>query len=577
MFYVLCCLFHVFLCYNFVMTIQFDEEKQDKKIDVLRKREEEDLVQMLSSRYSLPYIDLSPIPINMEALRLIPEEKARSAKMAGFNVVGKKLDIALFSPNLEGLKDVVKTLEQEGYLPTLHMTSMQSLEKAWSKYKDLSFATETKAGSLEISAESIAEFVGKVSTIRDVETLVSEAIAEKKIARISRVLEIILAGAISTNASDIHFEPEEKYVRLRYRLDGVLNDVTNFDRETFALILSRVKLLSGLKLNIKNSAQDGRFSVHLGKNDTEIRTSLLPGAYSESIVLRILNPEAIAVPLEELGIESALYEILIKEIKKPNGMLLTTGPTGSGKTTTLYAFLRQVHTVGVKIITIEDPIEYHMPGIVQTQVNPEKGYTFLEGLRSALRQDPDVIMVGEIRDKETASIAINSALTGHLVFSTLHTNNAAGAFPRLIDLGINPKIMTSAVNVAMAQRLVRKLCPSCKKEIPLEGKEKQTVEQIFATIKNRPGVKLVEKIWRAEGCDKCSNTGYKGRIGIFEAILSDEMIAKVVTSNPSEREIEKSALGQGILNMKQDGILKVLAGITDLTELERVIDLGEHR
>src|SRR3989338_946951 len=286
--------------------LEFDEDKGNKKLKDLHKREEEEVAEMTASRNGLPYADLSFTPVNSDALRIIPEAEARASKIAAIDITDKKLTVAILAPSNPNVETALALLEKRGYELEKTVVSMQSLEKAWSKYKDLSFATETKAGSLEISAESIAEFVGKVSTIRDVETLVSEAIAEKKIARISRVLEIILAGAISTNASDIHFEPEEKYVRLRYRLDGVLNDVTNFDRETFALILSRVKLLSGLKLNIKNSAQDGRFSVHLGKNDTEIRTSLLPGAYSESIVLRILNPEAIAVPLEELGIESAL-------------------------------------------------------------------------------------------------------------------------------------------------------------------------------------------------------------------------------------------------------------------------------
>ena len=241
-------------------------------------------------------------------------------------------------------------------------------------------------------------------------------------------------------------------------------DITNINRETYDLLLSRIKLVSGLKLNLKNKAQDGRFSVKINESDIEIRTSMLPDAYGESMVMRILNPNTISLSMEDLGIEKKLFEVLEKEIGKPNGMILTTGPTGSGKTTTLYAFLRKIQTPEKKIITIEDPIEYHLPGIVQTQTDG-KNYTFSNGLRSTLRQDPDIIMVGEIRDEDVASTAINAALTGHLVFSTLHTNNAAGSFPRLIDLGVNPKIISSAVNIVIAQRLIRKLCKSCKNKL----------------------------------------------------------------------------------------------------------------
>jgi type II secretory ATPase GspE/PulE/Tfp pilus assembly ATPase PilB-like protein len=391
------------------------------------------------------------------------------------------------------------------------------------------------------------------------------------------MLEATLAGALSLGASDIHIEPQEKTIRLRYRLDGVLHDILDFDAQTFSLILSRIKLLSGLKLNVKAAGQDGRFSVKLGEDDIEIRTSVLPGAYSESIVLRILNPKSIAVPLESLGIRPKLLDLLIRQINKPNGMILTTGPTGSGKTTTLYAFLRKVHTPEIKIITIEDPIEYHLPGIVQTQTNPEKGYTFAEGLRSALRQDPDIIMVGEIRDEETAEIAVNSALTGHLVFSTLHTNTAAGTFPRLIDLKINPKVMSSAINVAMAQRLLRRLCPDCKREKLLDGKDKSFVEKVVTSIPTEASEQIPNqtKVWTAVGCDKCNMTGYRGRIGVYEAIVVDDAVSKTVTENPSEREIKQAALPQHILDMRQDGVLKALEGITSLDELGRVVDLEE--
>jgi type IV pilus assembly protein PilB len=347
--------------------------------------------------------------------------------------------------------------------------------------------------------------------------------------------------------------------------------------DTYKLLLSRIKLISNLKLNI-SGAQDGRFSIKLPNSEIEIRTSLLPGAYNDSVVLRVLNPDAISVPLEELGIHPKILEVIFHETSKPNGMVLLTGPTGSGKTTTLYALLKKIHTPEIKIITIENPIEYHLPGIVQTQTDDKKNYTFAEGLRSALRQDPDVIMVGEIRDDETAGIAINSALTGHLVFSTLHTNTAAGTFPRLIDLGIDAKIISSAINLAMAQRLVRKLCPDCKKQIALEGGDKKVIEDIVSTISDKEYLKEIDTthMWQSTGCTKCNMTGFKGRTGIHEAIKMDYDIELVVRENASERDIKKVAEKQGLLDLRQDGILKVLKGITTMDELKRVIDIEKE-
>ncbi len=355
----------------------------------------------------------------------------------------------------------------------------------------------------------------------------------------------------------------------------MLTDVISLDPNTYGLLLSRIKLLSNLKLNTKGKAQDGRFTIRVNDTEIEIRTSLLPGAYNDTIVLRILNPDAISVPLDQLGIHPRLLKVLEHHISKPNGLILNTGPTGSGKTTTLYAFLKKIHASDIKIITIENPIEYHLPGIVQTQTDSEKGYTFLEGLRSALRQDPDVIMVGEIRDSETAEIAVNAALTGHLVFSTLHTNNAAGTFPRLIDLGVNSKVITSSLSIAMAQRLVRTLCKDCKKEIDIPADAKKVIDTVLTSITDKTYLDGVQttKIWKAVGCDTCHNTGYKGRIGIYEAIVSDATIEEIVESNPSEREIKKAAAVQNLLDMTQDGVLKILAGVTTLDELGRVVDM----
>jgi type IV pilus assembly protein PilB len=461
------------------------------------------------------------------------------------------------------------------------MASLSSLEKAWSIYKELSYASESKTGSIEISGSVLKKLMENIKNIDDIKKLVEKAEKDESHTT-SRVLEIAIAGAIAINASDLHFEPEEKTIRLRFRLDGVLHEVLEIPPVIHKFINSRVKLISGLKISSASIAQDGRFSIFLEENEVNIRVSVMPGAYGESIVMRILNPESIRVKLEDMGIQPNLYEIFMREIKKPNGLILLTGPTGSGKTTTLYSFLQKIYSKEIKIITIEDPIEYHLHGISQTQTSDEKGYTFLEGLRSALRQDPDVIMVGEIRDAETAKIAVESALTGHLVLSTLHTNNAAGVIPRLIDLDVNPKILVSAISLSIAQRLVRRLCDSCKKEVTIDDKKQQTIQNILSkAIENNKDLKNYnieenpKTIYEAVGCDKCNNTGYHGRIGIFEAIYNNEEIEKLITQNPSEREIKKVANKQGTLDMREDAIVKILKGITSFEEVESVVDLYE--
>jgi type IV pilus assembly protein PilB len=555
--------------------IQFDEDKQRRKLDELLHKEEEDLVQILSAKYGVEYVNLLGTPVNTDALRLIPEEIARPSQVAAYALIDKKVKIAARNPQDEKVVGIMKDIETKGYQPELYITSTQGLEKAWKVYKDLSFAYESKAGSLEISSEEIAAIIDQAKSLPTIISILNNTMAAKKSYRISRILETVVAGALAIDASDIHLEPEEAYVQLRYRLDGVLQEVLRFDNETYGLILSRIKLISGMKLNVKKDSQDGRFSIRLPIGDVEVRVSILPGAYNESIVMRLLNPKSIDVPLESLGINKKLLDILLKEIDRPDGMILTTGPTGSGKTTTLYSFLKKIHDPKVKIITIEDPIEYHLPGIVQTQVN-DKGYNFAEGLRAAVRQDPDIIMIGEIRDNETAEIAVNSALTGHLVFSTLHTNDAAGTFPRLIDLGVNSKVLTSAIRVAMAQRLVRKLCTFCKKEVVVTGVDQKEIEDTVALIEDKTVVPTERnKMYVAVGCEKCNNTGYKGRVGIYEAILSDKKIEDAVEMNPSEREIWIAAQGQGILTLKQDGVLKILDGTTSIDELRRVISLTD--
>ena len=555
--------------------VVFADEEQQKRLGFLRKREEEELAQVLSGKYGVQYVDLSLVAVNVDALRVLTEAEAKEAEAAAFGRVGKKLSVAVRAPENPKVKALVNKLHELGYDVTLYMCSSASLERAYQRYADLSYATETKAGVFELSNEELEQLLTKVSNLEDVSKLIQEAVELKRAYRITRILEVILAGGLSLGASDIHFEPEEAAVRLRYRLDGVLVDVLTFDHETYRLSLSRLKLLSGLKLNVSGEAQDGRFSIKIKGDEIELRTSILPGNYAETMVLRILNPKAIGVELEQLGLEEKLRLKLEKEISKPNGMILTTGPTGSGKTTTLYAFLRKINAPSTKIITIEDPIEYHLPGIVQTQVD-KKTYTFASGLRSALRQDPDIIMVGEIRDAEVAETAINAALTGHLVFSTLHTNNAAGSFPRLIDLGVDEKVLSSAIIAALAQRLVRKLCEKCKVQSTPTPEEQTVIDKHMGTIVDRALVPPeTKKIWRAkpEGCEACHGRGYKGRIAVFEAVFMDSAIETILRSKPSEREVQQAARPQGIPSMQEDGIIKVLRGITSMEELRRVVDL----
>lgn len=551
----------------------FNEEKQEKKVEDLLEKEAEDLAVILSQRYGLQYINLVGVSINTDALRLVDEATARQAFIAPFKLVGNKVHVAIFTPENTATKASLEDLGGKGYVPILYMASQKSLGHAWERYAEVSRAQETKAGVLDISSEELSDFIKQVRTTNDIKRIIDEMLQSKERQSTSHIFEVILAGGFAVGASDVHIEPEEKTIRLRYRLDGVLHDISFFTNTVYQLLLSRIKLISGLKLNIKDTAQDGRFSVSVENTAMEIRTSTLPGNYGESVVLRILNPKEISVPLESLGIEPFLFSVIENEIRKPNGMILVTGPTGSGKTTTLYAFLKKIYSIEIKIITIEDPIEYHLAGITQTQTDPEAGYDFLKGLTSALRQDPDVIMVGEIRDGETARTAINASLTGHLVFSTIHTNNAAGTIPRLIDLGVEPKVLSSAINIFLAQRLVRKLCPVCKKESPPTAEEKELIERVLKTMpRNHP--ETAEKIWRAGECPACNNTGYKGRIGIFEGILFDEAIEKAVSEHVSAREIKKASAGQGILDMLQDGIMKVLSGITSLDELARVVDVN---
>ncbi|MDB5264959.1 MAG: pilB1 [Parcubacteria group bacterium] len=553
-----------------LMPAHFDTDAEDKQLAGIREREEEDLAQVLSQKYGYTYTDLTAIPVNVDALRMIPEKEAREAEVVAFDKNGKHISIALRNPQNELLPQVEHALEAQGLILSRFLISRKSLEKALARYEEFSYANQSKTGVFAVEGAQLEALSKELSSVTVVRAKLDQMLDTKNV-QVSHVFELVLAGAFSMRASDIHFEPEEETVRLRYRLDGQLTDVYAFSQHTYQLIASRIKLISGLKLNVHGRAQDGRFSVPRQGTEVEIRTSLIPGAYGESFVMRLLDPSILGVGFKELGVHPKLLERLEREITRPNGMLLTTGPTGSGKTTTLYSFLQHIHTPEIKIVTIEDPVEYHLPGIVQTQTDG-KEYTFASGLRSVLRQDPDVIMVGEIRDSEVAETAIQAALTGHFVFSTLHTNNAAGTFPRLVDLGSDPKAFASAISVAMAQRLVRTLDPEARKQVPATEEEKKVMERILSTLEDMTLLpSSLETVWVPEPNE--TSSGYKGRIGLYEAIFMDEELGNLLRDNPSEGEIATNVRRQGFLTVAQDGVLKAIAGQTSLEEVFKVVDL----
>jgi type II secretory ATPase GspE/PulE/Tfp pilus assembly ATPase PilB-like protein len=390
---------------------------------------------------------------------------------------------------------------------------------------------------------------------------------------ISVLLKTILSGSILLNASDLHLEALPDGSKLRCRIDGILQEVLSFDKLKHQRIVSRIKLLSSLKLNVSDKPQDGRFSIifHTG-NEIEIRVSTLPTEYGETIVMRILNPNNL-IDLEQLGLRKDIYQIFESQAKKPNGMIVVTGPTGSGKTTTLYAFLKKIRSPEIKVITIEDPIEYHLDGISQTQVNPKKGYNFATGLKSIVRQDPDAILVGEIRDLETASISLQAALTGHLVLSTLHANDAAGTIARFQALGESPTNIAPAINIAIAQRLVRKVCPKCTEMKKISPELLKEIQDGLAGIGSNvdcPEINENIEVAEIKGCEYCNFTGYKGRVGIFEAMLIDDEIEDFILTSPSTSALQKKAIKKGMTTMKQDGLIKILKGVTTIDEVKRV-------
>lgn len=549
------------------------KRKLEEKLSRLKREEEEDKAKESAEKLGLPYVNLSLLPISSDDIVVLPEEKARKGKMAVIKKTGRSLKIAVNNPHLTKTAELIEELRQNGFECQLYIASLSGLQRAWQHYRFISRLSKEVSlrGVFIIRNEELKEFKKTLKTIHRLKKAISDIST-------TRLLTIILAGAVEMSASDIHLEPTKEKIRLRYRIDGLLQDITDFPPKAYQLLLSRIKTLSNLLLNVHDVSQDGRFSVKIKDNDKiiqtiDVRVSILPSNQGESIVMRLLGISIAKLNLEQLGISKDSFGIIKEQISRPNGIILNTGPTGSGKTTTLYACLKYVNKPGTKIITVEDPIEYQLPGITQTQINKRKGRTFAAALRSVVRQDPDILMIGEIRDEESAAIAIQFALTGHLVFSTLHTNNAAGAIPRLISLKALPESMASSINLIIAQRLVRRLCPDCKKEYRPPKEIIKSIEKTLSNIPLRAKSKplKISKLYQPTGCLKCHGLGYQGRIGVFEFLVASEPIKKLIIGKAAGFEIEKEAKKQGMITLVQDGLLKVIEGVTSLEEVERVL------
>ncbi len=549
------------------------ETKLSEKMEEIKLQALEKQAGQKAAALGLPYIDLKGFPIAPEALSLISREQAQKINAVIFLKLEEELRLATTEPSPE-VEALAKELaeKQNAHVQT-YLISDTSFKNALKLYAMIPEIKEVIYG-VRIE-EADLERLGKEIT--------SPGDLQDKIAHVSLTdtVTIMIGAALKSDASDIHIEAEEKDIKLRFRIDGVLYDAAKLSKETWKQMISRLKLVAGVKINVENVPQDGRITIYIKDEKTDIRVSFLPTAFGESVVMRILRPKVIALAFADLGIRGRAFEQIQREIQRPNGMIITTGPTGSGKTTTLYAILKKLNTEDVKIITLEDPIEYKLEGINQSQVDQSKKYDFARGLRSILRQDPDVVMVGEIRDLETAEIAIQAALTGHLVVSTIHTNSAAGAVPRFLSMGVKPFLLAPAINAVIGQRLVRRLCPTCKKKIELDPatltQVKQTLKALPANSDETVDFSKLEFYGAVEGnkaCTTCRGLGYKGRVGIYEVMSMTKEIEKVILGgNVSEYQMADIASKQGMITMVQDGLLKAMEGLTSVEEVLRVAEM----
>lgn len=518
----------------------------------------------------VPFVDLTKEIIPMEILQIVPEPIAKKYNIIAFEKDGKNLKIAMLNP--EDIQTIDFIRKKTGLKIITCLTSKESIDailKQYEKSLKAEFGDIISKNSDEAGAEEAEEDLEKIAQGLP----------------IIKIVDTLIKHAILQSASDIHIEPDEKEVHVRYRIDGILHDAMTLPKQISQGITARIKVLSNLKLDEHRIPQDGRFKIEKDGKKMSFRVSILPIFDGEKIVMRLLDESAKGLTLEKMGFYGDGLDIIHRQIKKPNGMVLVTGPTGSGKTTTLYTVMDILNTPEVNISTVEDPVEYRMTRINQTQIHPKVGLTFAAGLRALLRQDPDIIMVGEIRDKETMEMAVHAAMTGHLVLSTLHTNSAAGTLPRLIDMGAEPFLIASTLNAVIAQRLVRRLCPDCRQEYKMDDKAFKILEDVYQMddilqrirkndfLKGKIGEKddwKNIKLYKPGGCEQCSGTGYKGRIGIFEVLEVDDDMEKMISHKASTEEIETKAREKGMLTMVEDGFAKAIQGITSVEEVLRV-------
>jgi len=529
----------------------------------------------------IPFIDLKENEIKESVLKIIPEQVARQYNAVAFNKKGNRLKVAMLNPGDLQFIDFISKKTGLEIIPCL--TSKDGLKKALKSFQKSLKAEFGDIGIKDITSdeEDLVVKIKKEEGGKDVDL--------KKAAEdlpIVKIVDTFLKHAILQRASDIHIEPEEKDVIIRFRIDGILHNAMILPKATLQGIVARIKVLSNLKIDEHRLPQDGRFKIEAADYKVAFRVSIIPVFDGEKIVMRLLDESTEALTLKQIGFRKRDLETVNREVQKSDGMILVVGPTGSGKTTTLYTILAILNVPEVNISTLEDPVEYRMPKVNQTQVNPRINFTFASGLRALLRQDPDVIMVGEIRDRETAELAVHAALTGHLVLSTLHTNSAAGTLPRLTDMSIEPFLMASTINIIISQRLVRKICSKCREEYTINESIYKSMSQNFdidlmSEILREEGVikgeyKDNKEMWlnikfsRGKGCEECRKEGYKGRVGIFEVMSISEEIGKLINDKATSEEIEKEAIKEGMTTMLEDGIVKAVQGVTTLEEIMRV-------
>jgi type IV pilus assembly protein PilB len=543
--------------------------------DILIKKKilsEEDAVRTKGRLLNIPYIDLRKQIIESEALREIPERAALFYQFISFEKNKNAIKIAMVDPaNIDAL-DALKFISLKRNLNAkIYIVSKSSFNAVAKQFRK--FGEELKSMLENVDQQIIKKEDAEIKK-EEIKSISDEA-------PVAKIVNTIISHAVEGRASDIHVEPNENELKVRYRLDGILHNSLILPKRISSAVISRIKILSNLKIDETRKPQDGRFRFSLSvdggsEKSVDLRVSTFPTVNGEKVVMRILDTSADIGSLESLGIWKKGLEVINENINKPFGIMLVTGPTGSGKSTTLYAMLKILNKEGVNIVTLEDPVEYFMAGINQSQVHAEIGYSFSSGLRSILRQDPDVIMVGEIRDKDTAELATHAALTGHLVLSTLHTNNAIGVIPRLIDMGIEPFLISSSLNVAIGQRLVRKICEYCKEEFKPSLKIEELIKRQLGGIPEDQkkdlnlGGKI--KLFRGRGCDECKHSGSSGRIGIYEVLSMTQDLGEIMSSKITENDIAQEAIKQGMITMKQDGIMKALLGLTTIEEVLRTTE-----